>query len=207
LADLLSDADDALAAEYKALRPGHPAWDALHATALRAARVSSFRVCAKTGNPWQADSIVQACNGRDVVCVETCGGGKSKVILTIAMVVGGVHIVVQGLTALEGEFMQTAAEMGIEAVRVRGNAHAGDGDPDPEVDEEVDPAADGAAAAAALAADVSVYDRMLRHKRGDPALLVLVQVCCTSHSHSHLDTSSLRSAHTSHAFFVCIPHC
>jgi hypothetical protein len=42
------DADDALGAEYKALRPGHPAWDELHAPYLIAARVSSFRVCAQT---------------------------------------------------------------------------------------------------------------------------------------------------------------
>ena len=167
----------ALLAEFKLtlelcrnlVRPGSPEWERQHAIALKAAGVESFRSCKDTGDPWQANVIVQSIVGRDVICVETCGGGKGTVMLTTAKVVGGLTIFVIGLSALESEMMERAKSMRIDIVRVRGTSAVKPSDVD-----------------AAAAGDASVYARMRQHHRTDPALIVVVQVmsCDVLHNSS-----------------------
>jgi hypothetical protein len=159
-ASLLKECGETLAAARELLQPGTPEYERLHDAALRAAGVSSFRKCMVTGIPWQSNSIVNLAAGLDVVCVESCGGGKGLVMLAAAAVIGGLIIFVLGLSALESELMQRARDMGVEIVRVRGTAAAAR-------DDDV---------AAASAGDAAVFAKMRKHKRTDPALVVVVQV-------------------------------
>jgi hypothetical protein len=78
---LLKECGETLAAARELLQPGTPEYERLHNAALRAAGVSSFRKCRVTGIPWQSNSIVNLAAGLDVVCVESCGGGKGLVVL------------------------------------------------------------------------------------------------------------------------------
>lgn len=85
---------------------------------------------------------------------------KGLVVLAAAAVIGGLIIFVLGLSALESELVQRARDMGVEIDRVRGTAAAAR-------DDDV---------AAASAGDAAVFAKMGKHKRTDPALVVVVQV-------------------------------